>query len=170
MAAISKEFAISQTERLETFEGFPRFEFAAAAFMEYVNALIRCQSEQQCREVVTHFVETATKYPTVAVVLAQIRITAPPTPLTGKSCSKCVDGWMQVHVLVEAPKSKPQEISKQEADELMERIIKTRGCRSMVYSAVRWCGCFPMPAKPFGMETPKSRGAAKQPTFSDFVK
>ncbi len=162
--AISREFAASQAERLECFEGFPRLEFhQAAAFNEYVNALMRCHSDQQCREVVTHFIETATRYPSVAVVLSQIRITTPIPVYSTRKCQYCVDGWRRVDVLVESPGSPPQDITPEEAAELMERIATTRNTRSMVYSAVRRCGCMPVPSAPVPPQKETKR------SFKDFA-
>ncbi len=161
--AISKDFAMRQAERFESFEGFPRMEFQPTPFGEYVNALMRSNSEQQCREVVTHFVETATKYPSVAVVLSQIRITTPPPVYSSKKCQYCVEGWRHVNVLVESPGAKPVDLSPQEAAELMERIASTRNSRSMIYSAVRRCGCTPVPVTPVPPQKESRR------SFKDFA-
>lgn len=159
----TKEFAITQVLRLESFEGFPKFEFSVAGFMEYVNALMRCQNDQHCRDVVTHFVETATKYPSVAVLLAQIRITAPVQEQNTVGCSKCTAGWLLRHLLVEAPGATPQVISADEAKSLLERIRNTKRTRSMVYEGVIRCGCSPAVKGPAA-----AHGANKQPSFRNF--
>lgn len=163
---VSRDFATEQAQRLEVFEGFPRPDWNEAAFNEYVNVLIRCQSDQQCREVVTHFVETATKYPTIAVLLAQIRITNPPPTQTIGRCGKCFDGWRIGHFFSEGPGSDLQPISEEDAAVLLERIRKTRNCRSQVVTGAYRCSCLPVPLAPQEATPPKAR---KDRTFSDFT-
>lgn len=164
--AIDEKFALLQAERLECFEGFPRMEFQPTPFREYVNALMRCQTEQQCREVVTHFVETATKYPTVAVLLAQIRISTPVPEQHGKRCGKCIDGWIVGHYLSEGHGATPQEISADEAEGLLERIRNTKRCRSSVVTGARRCSCLPVVSAPIQ----ERKKGGRERTFSDFVR
>lgn len=140
---LDRNFVSAQLERFEIFEGFPRAEFQPVAVNEYVDALMRCRTTQHCREAVTHFIETAKKYPSIATLLDQIRITAPPEQNRGPKCPYCVQGWVTQHILVEEPRAKPQAITAEEAKRLLERIQQTKNCRSMVYeTAVECKKCF----------------------------
>lgn len=69
-------FCKGQIARFRVFENFPNPEWDPEAVREFVEALCRCESDAHAKEVVDHFIETATKFPSVASLLAQIRVTA----------------------------------------------------------------------------------------------